>query len=222
MVKQNENTPFEVARATMIVEQLEVRNISEPKVLKALAQLPREEFVSSQYSQQAYHDRPLPIGLGQTISQPYMVALMTQILDIDSDCQVLEIGTGCGYQTAVLAMLAEKVFTVERFSQLQEMAIATLGRLEFGNIEFLVADGSRGWNEAKKFDRIIVTAAAPNIPQSLLAQLKDGGKMVLPIGNEFSQEISLVEKKQGEIIKTKKCLCRFVKLIGEQGFKETL
>jgi protein-L-isoaspartate(D-aspartate) O-methyltransferase len=185
-----------------------------------MGELGREEFVSGTYESQAYADGPLPIGCGQTISQPYIVALMTQELWLDGNCTVLEIGTGCGYQTAVLSRLAKKVYTVERFGQLSESAQATLGRLGVENVEFFVGDGSSGWPEKKIFDRIMVTAAVPAVPEPLLEQLATGGLMVAPVGGQSVQRLIVCEKKTVGVVEKAICDVRFVRLIGEYGFGE--
>jgi len=181
----------------------------------------------------------LPIGLGQTISQPYIVALMTEELRLNPDCEVLEIGTGSGYQTAILCKLAKKVYTIERFAQLSESAQSLLNRLGIKNVEFYVGDGSCGWPffadatkgrpatetaakpQKKTFDRILVTAAVPNIPEPLLEQLVDGGLIIAPIGPAGVQELLVCQKKKGKIAGRVICDCRFVKLLGKYGFVET-
>ncbi|MHC4762273.1 MAG: protein-L-isoaspartate(D-aspartate) O-methyltransferase, partial [Planctomycetota bacterium] len=189
-------------------------------VLKVMGELGREEFVSGTYESQAYADGPLPIGCGQTISQPYIVALMTQELRLDANCTVLEIGTGCGYQTAVLSRLVRRVYTVERFGQLSESAQAILGRLGVENVEFFVGDGSSGWPEKKIFDRIMVTAAVPAVPEPLLEQLATGGLIVAPVGGQSVQRLIVCEKKPVGVVEKAICEVRFVRLIGEYGFKE--
>ena len=156
---------FAKFRERMLEWDLKGRDITDPRVLRVVAEVPREEFVPPSYQSQAYTDGPLPIGLGQTISQPYIVALMTQELRLDRKCDVLEIGTGSGYQTAVLAKLAKKVHTIERFAELSESAQAVLSRLGIGNVEFFVGDGSCGWPQQRTFERIMITAAVPRIPQ---------------------------------------------------------
>ena len=211
---------FAKARQYMIDHDLRGRDITDPQVLKVMAEIPREEFVTEKYLPQAYSDGPLPIGCGQTISQPYIVALMTQELKITKDCEVLEIGTGCGYQTAVLAKLARRVYTIERFNQLSEPAQANLGILNITNVEFYIGDGSGGWPKPKKFDRIIVTAALPKIPPPLEEQLADGGRLVAPVGDGFVQRLLLCEKKPVGITESVICDVRFVKILGEYGFEQ--
>lgn len=211
---------FASVRRRMLEQHLKGRDITDPRVLKVMVEVPREEFVSPSYLSQAYSDGPLPIGLGQTISQPYIVALMTQELHVDGVCEVLEVGTGSGYQTAVLSKLAKKVYTIERHGGLSESAQAVLGRLGIGNVEFYIGDGSCGWPDEKLFERIMVTAAVPAIPQSLLDQLADGGIIVAPVGLGGVQRLIACEKKSGKIIERFICDVRFVKLFGEYGFDE--
>jgi len=217
----NEKAQFAAARSRMVQEHLKSRDIVDEAILRVMGQLPREEFISAHYQSQAYADGPLPIGMGQTISQPYIVALMTQVLAVTDDCEVLEIGTGSGYQTAVLAKLAKKVYTIERFSELSESAQAVLGRLGIENVEFYVGDGSLGWCEPKTFDRIIITAAVPKPPEPVLGQLGENGMLVAPIGPALAQTLYLFEKTASGLRKTNICNCRFVKLLGRYGFKET-
>jgi protein-L-isoaspartate(D-aspartate) O-methyltransferase len=184
--------------------------------------------VPEAYLSQAYSDGPLPIGMGQTISQPYIVALMTQELRVTCDCEVLEVGTGSGYQTAVLSRLAKKVYTIEKFSQLSESAQAVLGRLGVSNVVFCIADGSCGWPgssvsggpQSGCFDRIMITAAVPKIPESLVEQLAQGGLIVGPVGSGAVQELVVARKREEKIVETVICSCRFVKLLGKYGFEE--
>lgn len=196
------------------------RGITDPRIVNVFSQIRREEFVPEAYQSQAYSDGPLPIGLGQTISQPYIVALMTQKLQVDEKCEILEIGTGSGYQTAILAKLAKRVYTIDRFNELSESAQAVLGRLDITNVEFYIGDGSCGWPGKKHFDRIIITATVPTIPEPLIKQLKEGGLIVGPVGSGWAQQLVTCEKKKGKITQKAFCEVRFVKLIGEYGFKE--
>ncbi|MGD0078560.1 MAG: protein-L-isoaspartate(D-aspartate) O-methyltransferase [Sedimentisphaerales bacterium] len=214
-----ENT-FENQRHKMVEQDLKGRGIGEAGVLSAMRRLAREEFVPAAYKSQAYADGPLPIGMGQTISQPYIVGLMTQELRLNNFCEVLEVGTGSGYQTAILARLSKRVWTIERFSELSAGAQAVLGRLGINNVEFYVGDGSCGWPEKRKFDRIIATAALPEIPQTLIEQLGEGGIIVAPVGESGSQELVVGVKKEGKLIERVVCGVRFVKLIGEYAFEE--
>ncbi|MFA5239836.1 MAG: protein-L-isoaspartate(D-aspartate) O-methyltransferase [Phycisphaerae bacterium] len=212
---------FAKERERMLKVDLRGRGITDACVLKVMSDVRREEFVPEAYQPQAYADNPLPVGMGQTISQPYIVALMTQELRLYPGCEVLEIGTGSGYQTAVLSKLAEKVYTIEKFAQLSESAQAVLGRLGISNVEFCVGDGGLGWPKKRTFDRIIITAAVPKMPGPLVEQLADGGVMVGPVGSEMVQELIVCEKKKGKISEKKICGCRFVKLLGKYGFEET-
>jgi len=216
---------FVVAREQMLKLDLKGRDITNHDVLKAMAEVPREEFIPESYSLQAYADGPLPIGMGQTISQPYIVALMTQVLRVNPSCEVLEIGTGSGYQTAVLSKLVKKVYTIERFAQLSESAQAVLGRLGVSNVEFYIGDGSCGWPESRLpssgyFDRIMITAAVPQIPEPLVEQLADGGFLVGPVGYGGVQELVACEKRRDKLIERVICDVRFVKLLGEYGFEQ--
>ena len=211
---------FAKVRERMVNRDLKGRDIANPDVLRVMAEIPREEFVRETYLLQAYADGPLPIGMGQTISQPYIVALMTQELRVNQDCEVLEIGTGSGYQTAVLSRLAKKVYTIERFSELSELAQAVLGRLGINNVEFCIGDGSCGWPQQRTFDRIMITAAVPDIPQPLIEQLVDGGLVVAPIGYGGVQELVVCEKRGPTLSRRMICDVRFVRLIGEGGFEQ--
>lgn len=226
MVSYDQKNSFEYQRSNMVKTHLKARDITNPGVLDAMAEVPREEFIPEKYTQQAYVDSPVPIGLGQTISQPYIVALMTQCLCVDKSHAVLEIGTGSGYQTAILAKLAGEVYTIERLGQLSEPAQSALGRLGIANVRFCIGDGSLGWPQTREndekiiFDRIIVTAAIPKIPIALTDQLAEGGVLVAPVGGEFSQNLIVYEKRQNQLHEKFVCGCRFVKLIGEYGFDE--
>jgi protein-L-isoaspartate(D-aspartate) O-methyltransferase len=216
---------FALAKERMLKWHLKGRDIVDPRVLAVMAEIPREEFVPQSHQSQAYSDGPLPIGMNQTISQPYIVALMTQELRVDSDCEVLEIGTGSGYQTAVLSKLAKKVYTIERFSELSETAQAAMDRLGVKNVEFYVGDGSCGWPEQRLppsgfFDRIMITAGVPKMPEPLVKQLADGGFIAGPVGYGGVQELVVCEKKAGGLIERRICGVRFVPLLGKYGFEE--
>jgi protein-L-isoaspartate(D-aspartate) O-methyltransferase len=204
----------------MVKEQLISRGIKDKRLLQAFQKVPRHKFVPPNLEKSAYVDSPLPIGEGQTISQPYMVALMTEYLNLKGDEIVLEIGTGSGYQAAILAELCKMVFSVERYSTLADKAIKILQELGYENIKIKIGDGTMGWSEFAPFDGIIVTAGAPRIPPKLIEQLKDGAKMVIPIGGHFSQTLTLVEKTGKDIQETPICGCVFVPLIGQEGWKE--
>ncbi len=205
----------------MVKNDLQGRDIIDPDVLRAMAEIPRELFVPQEYRLQAYSDGPLPIGMGQTISQPYIVALMTQELKVNRDCEVLEVGTGSGYQAAVLSKLVKKVYTIERISSLSDSARVALRDCGAVNVEFCVGDGSCGWPGDKVFDRIIVTAAVPSVPESLIKQLIEGGRIAAPVGSLGVQRLVVCEKKADRIAESVICDVRFVRLLGEYGFEES-
>jgi protein-L-isoaspartate(D-aspartate) O-methyltransferase len=205
---------FKIARWKMVREQLYRRGIGSRRVLAAIYRVPRERFVPGEYRGEAYADRALPIACGQTISQPYRVALMTRALDLHGTEHVLEIGTGSGYQTAVLARLARSVVSVERFDVLSRQAAAILDELGHANVKLVVGDGTEGWPEDAPYDRIIVTAAATKCPPALFEQLREGGNIVLPIGDANEQELQRIRKVNGEPEATILTGCRFVPLIG--------
>lgn len=204
----------------MVQNHLRTRGITDKSVLAAFDNVPRHEFVRDKDLEDAYADHPLSIGEGQTISQPYIVALMTQALDLNGSEKILEIGTGSGYQTAIISLLVEQVFSVERMETLLVSARERLERFGGRNIEFKLGDGTLGWEENAPFDGIIVTAAAPDVPPALVAQLGEGGRMVIPIGSGPSQNLVLIRKLKGELEQRHLCTCVFVKLIGEQAWKE--
>ncbi len=201
----------------MVDEQLIARRIHDPRVIEALGRIERHAFVPEQIRERSYDDTPLPIGQGQTISQPYIVAYMTESLGLRGTEKVLEIGTGSGYQTAVLASLAKTVYSVERIKQLSVTARHLLEDLGFSNIMLKVADGSYGWQEHAPFDRIIVTAATPEMPDPLVEQLAEGGSCVVPLGGRSLQILTLIEKREGKVISRQLCECVFVPLIGAYG-----
>ncbi len=210
-------------RIRMIDSQLRSRGIRDARVLKAMEKVPRHLFVGKTLMDQAYTDGPLPIGENQTISQPYMVALMTEALSLHGQEKVLELGTGSGYQTAVLAELAKHVFSIERIASLAEKAKKVLDSLDYANVTIRVGDGTSGWREESPFEAIIVTAGAPDVPKVLLEQLSVGGRLVVPVGNRFSQELLRITRLSEDLksIKTEDLGgCRFVSLIGEYGWKE--
>jgi protein-L-isoaspartate(D-aspartate) O-methyltransferase len=220
MDRQHEQDMVDQARQRMLRNDLRGRDITDPNVLRVMMEMPREAFVPEGYRHQAYADGPLPIGAGQTISQPYMVALMTQLLRLDRDCTVLEIGTGSGYQTAILARLAARVCTIEKLDELSVQAREVLRKLAVDNVDFRVGDGSAGWPEPRFFDRIILTAAAPSLPAPLVAQLAERGVLVAPVGGSSSQTLVVAEKYRGKLIERGVCGCRFVRLIGMHGFHQ--
>ncbi|MCX5714712.1 MAG: protein-L-isoaspartate(D-aspartate) O-methyltransferase [Candidatus Omnitrophica bacterium] len=205
---------YAIMRKNMVDEQLAPRAIKDKKVLEAFYKVPRHRFVPEDARDSAYSDFPLAIGQGQTISQPYMVALMTERLELSGSERVLEIGTGSGYQSAILAELVKEVFSVERIEFLAIKTEKLLKELGYTNIKTRISDGTLGWPEESPFDRIIITAASSGIPPSLIEQLKDGGKMVLPLGEEFSQMLTVVNKTGNSLEHTQVCPCVFVPLIG--------
>jgi protein-L-isoaspartate(D-aspartate) O-methyltransferase len=203
----------------MVRLQIENRDITDGRLLEVMRRVPRHAFVPPGSRATAYGDFPVPIGHGQTISQPYMVAFMTQALCIRGPEKVLEIGTGSGYQTVILAALAASVFTVERIPELAAMAQKALGSLAVANVSFRIGDGGPGWPEEAPFDRILVTAAAPAVPLILRAQLADNGIMVLPVGDWRKSQMIVTVRRTGESFTSQESLgCRFVPLIGEGGF----
>lgn len=204
----------------MVEHQLKGRGINDEKVLTAMAKIPRELFVPHEYRDSAYKDGPLPIGEGQTISQPYMVALMTQCLQLQGHEKVLEIGTGSGYQTAVLLSITPHIYSIERLPTLAQFAVDNLKALGYENVKIKVGDGSCGWPEEKPFDAIIVTAAALTIPEVLKDQLSDGGRLVIPVGPRYSQDLFKVTRSGNDFITEEVTGCVFVPLIGRHGWQE--
>jgi protein-L-isoaspartate(D-aspartate) O-methyltransferase len=210
---------WKVERERMVTEQIIARGIKDQLLIDAMKRVPRHLFVDQTYNHQAYKDYPLPIGFDQTISQPYMVASMTELLELKGAEKVLEIGTGSGYQTAILAILCEKVYTIERITQLRQRAAAILDKLGFRNVSLTVGDGSLGWAEFGPYNAILVTAGAPEIPNALITQLAENGRLVIPVGDEFSQILNLVRKHKGRIYRKEFFGCAFVPLIGKEGWK---
>ncbi len=204
----------------MVEEQLIPRGITSKKVLEAFLKVERHLFVPEDLRSSAYNDYPLPIGQNQTISQPYMVALMTESLKLAGNEKILEIGTGSGYQAAILAEITKEVYSVERLQFLAERAVKLFDALGYNNIKVKVGDGSLGWEEFAPFDRIIVTAFCQYPPETLLRQLKDGGKLIIPLGEMFGQVLTLIENIKGEYISKEICGCAFVPLIGEEGWEK--
>lgn len=205
-------------RERMLEFQLRQRGIRDDRVLSAMARVPRHEFISEPYRDQAYDDNPLPIGQGQTISQPYIVALMLELLSLLPEHTVLEIGTGSGYQTALLAELSRHVYSIERHPELAAQAEAVLRQLSYSNITILVGDGTAGLPALAPFDAIIVSAAAPEFPRTLFEQLREGSRLVVPVGPIDCQQLQLITKQLGNPVVTREVGCRFVPLIGEQGY----
>jgi protein-L-isoaspartate(D-aspartate) O-methyltransferase len=208
------------ARERMVREQLIPRGITDPKVLGAMRRVPRHLFIDEALWGEAYNDYPVPIGEKQTISQPYIVALMTQALKLTGTEKVLEIGTGSGYQTAVLAEIANKVYSIERIRSLSQKARRILDQLKYFNVVLKVDDGTQGWPEEAPFEAIIVTAAAPFVPTPLLDQLAVNGRLVIPVGDRFSQDLLRVTKTEEGLKEENLGGVRFVSLIGEHGWKE--
>ena len=211
---------YRLARERMVKNQLIPRGIKEPRVLDAMGRVPRDRFVEEALVNEAYNDHPLPIGHNQTISQPYIVALMTEALKLTGTEMTLEIGTGSGYQTATLAELSKRVCTIERVRPLMVKARTVLAELGYNNILFKAFDGTLGWKEYEPYDAIIITAGAPKIPQPLLDQLADGGRLIVPVGNRFSQELIKATRKKGNIIQENMGGCRFVDLVGVHGWRD--
>ena len=207
-------------REEMVRSQIEARGIRDPRVLAAFRMVPRHLFVSEALREQAYGDYPLPIGEQQTISQPYIVAEMTQALELKKDDRVLEIGTGSGYQAAILAQIVYRVYTVERRRSLYMQARSLFDQLNYHNIVTKYADGTKGWQEESPFDAIAVTAGAPELPDLLVHQLAKGGRLVVPVGNQHTQELIKIYRDREKIQQTNLGGCRFVKLVGEHGWKE--
>ena len=214
----SEPSTFAINRERMIEEQLVPRGISDPRVLEAMRQVPRHLFVEDAMQAHAYGDFPLPIGSGQTISQPYIVALMTEALQLKGTERVLEIGTGSGYQAAILSRLCLRVYTLERIDALVGRARKVFDRLRYHNIVSRIDDGTEGWSAEAPFDGILVTAGGPRIPDPLLAQLADPGRLVIPVGDQGVQDLQLVEKRDGGLTVRTIEQVRFVDLIGAYGW----
>jgi protein-L-isoaspartate(D-aspartate) O-methyltransferase len=210
---------FEAKRKKMVDTQLIPRGIRDPLVLKAMGKIPREEFVPENLRESAYTDNALPIAESQTISQPYIVALMTQALELNSGDKILEIGTGSGYQAAVLAEIVEDVYTVERIPSLTERARQVLSNLGYRNVHFKVFNGTLGWPEHSPYNAIIVTAGAPDIPEPLIEQLEEGGRLVIPVGDRFGQDLLRITKTAGGRLTKDLGAVRFVNLVGEHGWE---
>ena len=211
---------FSKARQRMVDEQIASRGIKDIRVLNALNKVPRHLFVEEALQGQAYNDYPLPIGEKQTISQPFMVALMTEALELKGEERVLEIGTGSGYQAAILAELAERVYSIERIRSLANRARTLLHELHYYNVEIGVSDGTQGLKEKAPFEAITVTAGAPDVPQPLLDQLTVGGRLVVPVGDAFSQILVRVTRMKRGFKRQEMGGCHFVRLIGKNGWQE--
>jgi protein-L-isoaspartate(D-aspartate) O-methyltransferase len=217
---EKESIKYARQREEMVRSQIEARGIKSPRVLTAFRQVPRHLFVSEALRDQAYGDYPLPIGEQQTISQPFIVAEMTQALDLGEDDRVLEIGTGSGYQAAILAQIVYRVYTIERKHSLYLQTRNLFDKLHYHNIVMKYADGTKGWQDESPFDGIIVTAGAPQIPDVLIDQLGEGGRLVVPVGNQHTQELIKIFRDGQNIQQTNLGGCRFVKLVGKHGWKE--
>ena len=217
---EKESIKYARQREEMVRNQIEARGIKSPRVLAAFRRVPRHLFVSEALRDQAYGDYPLPIGEQQTISQPFIVAEMTQALDLGEDDRVLEIGTGSGYQAAILAQIVYRVYTIERKHSLYLQTRNLFDKLHYHNIVMKYADGTKGWQDESPFDGIIVTAGAPQIPDVLIDQLGEGGRLVVPVGNQHTQELIKIFRDDQNIRQTNLGGCRFVKLVGKHGWKE--
>jgi protein-L-isoaspartate(D-aspartate) O-methyltransferase len=209
---------YEGRRERMVRTQLEARGIKDSRVLRAFRKVPRHRFVSEGFLEQAYDDSPLPIGFGQTISQPYTVARMTELLAVGPEDEVLEIGTGSGYQAAILAELAKKVYSIERIPELLERARSILEEMAYTNIEVRGGDGTSGWKDHGPFEGIIVTAGAPELPEPLLEQLAEGGRLVIPVGEHYTQTMMRIIRRGRDLRRESHGSFRFVELIGEHGW----
>lgn len=205
-------------RSTMVEQQVRARGITNPKVLMAMREIPRHLFVPPPYTASAYSDAPLPIGYGQTISQPYIVALMTELLDPHSTDRILEVGSGSGYQAAVLSLLVHQVTTIERIPAVADRARRLLDELGLNNIRIITGDGTRGYPGDAPYDGILITAATPRIPPPLISQLNDGGTLVAPVGGRETQELIVLKKNKQETMRSSHGGVRFVPLIGEYGW----
>jgi protein-L-isoaspartate(D-aspartate) O-methyltransferase len=208
------------ARGEMVQHQLEERGIDDPKVLAAMAKVPRHRFVDHALWTRAYGDHALPIGAGQTISQPFMVAIMTEALELSGGEKILEIGTGSGYQTAVLAEFTPRLFSIERSPELARAAAKALADLGYSNVILKTGDGSLGWREHAPFDRILVTAGAPDVPVTLFEQLVEGGRLVVPVGDREVQKLDVIVKRDGKPKMQQLVDCAFVPLVGEEGWRK--
>lgn len=220
MTGEAQSDPYLPLRMAMVDEQLRRRGIRDADVLTAMERVPRQEFIPHESWHEAYRDRPVPIGEGQTISQPYIVAAMIEVLQVQPTSTVLEVGTGTGYEAAILGELASQVYTVERHATLAATAQQVLRQLGYRNIEIVVGDGSLGLPERAPFDRIIVAAGSPDIPSVLLQQLEDGGRMVIPVGPPDVQVLKLIRRVGSDFISSNLDACRFVPLVGKHGFPD--
>ncbi|MFB0532377.1 MAG: protein-L-isoaspartate(D-aspartate) O-methyltransferase [Desulfatiglandales bacterium] len=211
---------FTIARKGMVKNQLAPRGIKDERVLQVMGKIPRHLFIEEALAGEAYNDHPVPIGEKQTISQPYIVALMTEALELEGNENTLEIGTGSGYQTAILAELSSKVYTIERIKSLLVKARKILAQLGYNNILFNAFDGTMGWSEYAPFDAIMVTAGAPSPPKPLIDQLADNGRMIIPVGDRYTQELIKIVRKGKSLEQKSLGGCRFVNLIGIHGWQD--
>lgn len=221
-MKEDSESIFQRLREDMVETQLIPRGITDERLLEVMRKVPRHLFVPENIRDSAYADCALPLGAGQTISQPYMVAIMTECLKLEGGEKVLEIGTGSGYQAAILSLLAKKVITIERVEVLADRASKTLDKLGYNNVEVVVGDGTAGFPKESPYDGIIVTAGCPTIPKPLINQLADGGRLVIPVGDQFRQILTTVTKYKTTIETEESIACVFVPLIGKYGWKEGL
>jgi protein-L-isoaspartate(D-aspartate) O-methyltransferase len=210
---------FVEQRARMVNVQLRERGIRDERVLAAMEKVPREAFIAPEHARDAYNDGPLPIGAGQTVSQPYMVAAMVEALEVQPSDRVLEVGTGTGYEAAVLGEIAAEVWTIERHAELADRASHILAELGYANVHVVCGDGSQGLPEHPPFDKIVVAAGAPTAPPSLIAQLAEGGILAVPVGNRVEQQLMIVRKGGGVITTARHVLCCFVPLVGAEGWQ---
>ena len=212
---------FSIARRRMVEDQVMARGVKDPRVIDAMLRVPRHKFVEQALESQAYQDGPLPIGERQTISQPYMVAVMSEALLLDGTEKVLEVGTGSGYQAAILALLADRVFSLERIPALARRARKILDACGYSKVNIRLADGTLGWQEMAPFDAIIVTAGAPDVPRDYIDQLAVGGRLVIPVGDRLSQVLLRITRTAEDEFKEEQLLgCRFVPLVGNHGWHE--
>jgi len=217
--RHTDTMDFQRLRNLMVDTQIISRGVKDPRVIAAMRKVPRHLFMDESAWYKAYDDMALPLGEGQTISQPYMVAVMTELLDLGGDERVLEIGTGSGYQAAVLAELSREVYTIERVQSLSDRAGKVIAELGYVNIHMKVGDGTLGWPEAAPFDRILITAAAPAAPEPVVDQLSEAGILVAPVGDRFSQQLVKLLKQRGKLLEEYQTPCVFVPLVGEYGWK---
>lgn len=214
-----QDDPYRKVREKMVYHQIQVRGVSDKEVLDAFRSVPRHEFVLPEYMKYAYADYPLPIDEGQTISQPYIVAFMTEALQLDKEDRVLEVGTGSGYQAAILAQICDSVFTIELFEGLTLKSRRVFNKLDYNNIYCKVGDGYKGWEEKAPFDAIIVTCSPTHIPDPLKEQLAEGGRMIIPVGEGRVQELILLQKRKGKIREQSVLAVRFVPMLDDMGEK---